>query len=88
LNDTTFYSPLMTRHTAKEGPVRLQFKFKYKCLFPIYVFPEIKLIFTKQNCNVLPPNSYTYISVRDLYISRIGLSIVLQGNIWTNLGNI
>ncbi len=30
---------------------------------------------TKQNYNVLSPNSYTPISVRDLYISRINLSI-------------
>jgi hypothetical protein len=27
-------------------------------------------------------------SVRDLYISRIGLSILLQPNLWTDLGNI
>jgi hypothetical protein len=26
-------------HTVNEGPVRIQ----YKCLVPIYVFPEIKL---------------------------------------------
>jgi hypothetical protein len=26
--------------------------------------------------------------VRDLYISRIGLPILLQGNMWTNPGNI
>jgi hypothetical protein len=26
-------------HTANEGPVRIQ----YKCLIPIYVFPEMKL---------------------------------------------
>ncbi len=26
-------------HTANEGPV----KFQYKCLVPIYVFPEMKL---------------------------------------------
>jgi hypothetical protein len=32
-------------HTANEGPVRLQ----YKCLLPIYVFPEMKLLFPKQN---------------------------------------
>ncbi len=30
-------------HTANEGPVRIQ----YKCLVPIYVFPEMKL------CNLL-----------------------------------
>jgi hypothetical protein len=28
-----------SRHTANEGPVRIQ----YKCLAPIYVFPEMKL---------------------------------------------
>ncbi len=32
-------------------------------------------LFPKQNCNVLSPNSYTHISVRDLYISRIGLCL-------------
>jgi hypothetical protein len=58
-----------TSCTANEGPVRIQ----YKCLVPIYVFPEMKLLFPKQNYNVLSPSSYTHISVTDLYISRIGL---------------
>jgi hypothetical protein len=62
-------------HTANEGPVRMQ----YKCLVPNYVFPEIKLLFPKQNYNVLSPSSYIHISVRDLYISRIGLPFLLQG---------
>ncbi len=56
-------------HTAKEGSERIQ----YKCLVPIYVFPEMKLLFPKQNYNVLSLSSFTHISVRDLYISRIGL---------------
>jgi hypothetical protein len=60
---------------ANDGPVRIQ----YKCLVPIYVFPEMKLLFPKQNYNVLSPSSYTHISLRDLYISRIGLPILLQG---------
>jgi hypothetical protein len=64
----------MTPHTANEGPVRIQ----YKCLVPIYVFPEIKLLFPKQNYNVLSPNSYTHISMGDLYIFRISLPILLQ----------
>jgi hypothetical protein len=38
----------------------------------------MRLLFSKQNYNVLSPNSYTHISVKDLYISRIGLSILLQ----------
>jgi hypothetical protein len=70
--------------TAKEGTVRIQ----YKCLVPSYLFPEIKLSFPKQNYNVLSPRSHTHISVRDLYISRIGLPILLQGNMWTDPGNI
>ncbi len=71
-------------HTANEGPVRIQ----CKCLVHIYVFPEMKLLFPKHNYNVMSPNSYTHISVRDLYISRIGLPILLQGNMWTNNENI
>jgi hypothetical protein len=61
-------------YTANEGLVRIQ----YKCLVPIYVFLEIKLFFPKLNYNVLSPSSYTQISVRDLYISRIGLPILLH----------
>jgi hypothetical protein len=61
-------------HTANEGPVRIQ----YECLVPIYVFPEIHLLFPKQNYNVLSPNSYTHISMGNLYISRIRLPILLQ----------
>jgi hypothetical protein len=70
--------------TTNEGPVRIQ----YKCLVPISVFPEMKLLFFKQNYNVLSPSSYTHISLRDLYISRIGVPILLQGNMWTYPGNI
>jgi hypothetical protein len=69
---------------ANEGLVKIL----YKCLVPIYVFPEMKLLFPKQNYNVLSLSFYTPISVRDLYISRIGLPILLQGNMWTNPGNI
>ncbi len=53
-------------------------RIQYKWLVPIYVFPEMKLLFPKQNYNVLSPSSYTHISVRDLYISRIGLPILLH----------
>ncbi len=38
--------------------------------------------------NVLSPSSYTNKCVRDLYTSRIGLSIVLQPDMWTDPGNI
>jgi hypothetical protein len=51
--------------TANEGPVKIQ----YECLVPIDLFPEMKLLFPKQNYNVLSPSSYTHISVRDLYSS-------------------
>jgi hypothetical protein len=50
----------------------------------MYVFKEMKLLFPKQNYNVVSPSSYTHISVRDLYISRIGLAILLEGNMWTH----
>ncbi len=40
-------------------------------------------LFPKQNYNILSPISYTHVSVRDLYISRIDLSILLQQNMWT-----
>jgi hypothetical protein len=43
----------------------------------------MKLLFPKQNYN-LSPNAYLHTSVKDLYISRIGLPILLQGNLWTD----
>ncbi len=43
---------------------------------------------TELQYNVPSSISYTHISVRDLHISRIGLPILLQGNMWTNPGNI
>ncbi len=51
--------------TANEGLVRIQ----YKCLDPIYVFPEMKLalLFPKQNYNVLSPNFHILVSVSHLY---------------------
>jgi hypothetical protein len=56
-----------------KGPVRIQ----YKCLVPIYVFPEMKpsglAISRKQNYNVPSPNFHIHVSVNDLYIPRIGL---------------
>jgi hypothetical protein len=79
-------TPLSTTllHTANEGRVRIQ----YKCLVPIYVFPEMKLLFPKQNYTVLLLSSYIHVPVSDLCISRIGLPILLQENMWTDPGNI
>ncbi len=53
-------------------------RIQYKCLVPIYVVPEMRLLFPNQNYNDLSPSSYTHISVRDLYISRIGLPRVFE----------
>jgi hypothetical protein len=50
-------------HTANEGPVRIQ----YKCLGPFYVFPEMKLLFPKQNNNVLSQFLHSYICERFIY---------------------
>jgi hypothetical protein len=74
----------MSPHTANEGLARIQ----YKCLVPIYEFLEMKLLFPIQNYNVLSPSSSTFISVRDVYISRISPPILLQENMWTDPGNI
>ena len=63
------------------GPVRIQ----YKCMVPIYVFPEMKL--PKQNYNVLSPNFHIHVSVRDLYIPRIGMPILTELNRQTDPGN-
>ncbi len=42
----------VTPYTANEGSVRIQ----CKCLVPIYVFIEMKLVFPKQNYNLLSPS--------------------------------
>jgi hypothetical protein len=55
------FSRVLISYTANERPLR----FQYKCLVPIDVFPEMKLLVPKQNYNVLSPSSYTHISVRD-----------------------
>ncbi len=38
----------------------------------LYAFPEMKLLFPKQNYNynVLSPSSYTHMSLRDLYFFK------------------
>jgi hypothetical protein len=48
---------------------------------PIYVFPEMKL------CGLVP-SFYIHVSVSNLYILRIGLSIWMQQNRQTHPGNI
>jgi hypothetical protein len=66
--------------TANEGPVRIQ----YKCLVPVYVFPERQLcnvhccaasLFPKLNSNVLSPISYTDIYVPESYIGTFQISV-------------
>jgi hypothetical protein len=52
-----------------------------KCLVPISVFPERKLagfVIPKQNYYVQSPNFCIHVSVSDLYIPRIGLTIWLR----------
>jgi hypothetical protein len=44
----------------------------------------MKWLFPEQKYIVLFPHSHTHIFVRDLYISWIGLPILLQGNMWTD----
>ena len=84
LGESPTLTPTSQAYTENAVLVRNQ----YKCLVPIYVFPEMKLLFPKQNCNVLSPSSYTHTSLGYLYISRIDLPILLQPNMWTDPGNI
>jgi hypothetical protein len=76
-------------YIAYEEPVRNQ----YKCLVPIYVLPEMKLLslaslFPKQNYNVLSPDFLIHVSMSGLYIPRIDLPILLQPkNRQTDPGN-
>ncbi len=47
-----------------------------------------KQIFPEKELLGLSPYFYIHVSVSDLYIPKIGLPILLQENMWTNLGNI
>jgi hypothetical protein len=66
---------------CKWRPMRIQ----YKCLFPVSVFPEMKLqasLFTKQNYNILSPNFHIHVSVSDLYIPTVCMQRTDCRNIW------
>ncbi len=82
------FAHLCVQCTANEGPVTIQ----YKCLVPIYVFPEVKLrassLFPKQNYNALSPNFYIHVSVCNFYTPRTDLPILLQPNRQNDPGNI
>ncbi len=77
---SSFFHPTLQMKGRWESNTNVWFPFMYS--------PEMKLLFPKQNYNVLSPSYLTHISVRDLYISRIGLTVLLQGNMWTDPGNI
>jgi hypothetical protein len=73
--------------TANEVLVRIQ----YKCLIPFTYSQKRNCaasLFPKQNYNVLSPNFHIHVSVSDLYISTMGLPILLKGNMWPDPGNI
>ncbi len=74
----TIFGFIVTHCTANEGPMRIQ----YKCLVPVYVFPEMKLLFPKHNYNVLSPMQFlhSYICERFIYFQDLSLPILLQGN--------
>ncbi len=59
--------------TANDGPVRIQ----YVWLVPIYVCPEIKLLFPKQNYNVLSP-MHSYICERFIYFQDRAYSAAMK----------
>jgi hypothetical protein len=73
--------------TLQMKTVRIQ----YKCLVLISVFPEMKLrglIFYRNDLNILSPNFHIHVSVNNLYIPRIDLTILLQPNRQTDPVNI
>ncbi len=53
----------MKEHTANEGPVRIQ----YKCLVPIYIFPEMNCYFQNRNIMFCLPVP-TLIYLWEIYI--------------------
>ncbi len=63
-------------HTANEGLVRIQ----YKCLVPIYVFPEIKLLFLRENCNGLPVPTLKYLW--EIYLFPGSVCLLCCRKIW------
>jgi hypothetical protein len=49
---------------------------------------NLKQIFPETELRGRSPNFHIHVSVSDLYIPTIGLPILLQENMWTDLGNI
>ncbi len=48
---------------------------------------NLKLIFPEKELRCLSPKFHVHVSVSDLYISTIGLPIMLQENMWTDPGD-
>ncbi len=51
-------------------------------------YRKFKKIFPEKELRGLSPDFHIDVSMSDLYITRIGLPILLQENIWTDPGNI
>jgi hypothetical protein len=49
---------------------------------------RLKQIFSEKELSGFSPNFYIHVYVSDLYITMIGLPILLQENMWTDPGNI
>ncbi len=62
-----------TACAANEEPERIQYMYSQKLNCVASLIP-------KQKYNVLSPNFHIHVSLSDLYISRIGLPILLQPN--------
>jgi hypothetical protein len=50
--------------------------------------PKCETNIPRKGIASLSPNFHIHVSVSDLHISTIGLPFLLEGNTWTNLGNI
>ena len=68
--------PSAPQTEAAYPPLHVSARYTIHCTEnPIYVFPEMKL-------GGLVPNSYIHLSVKDLYITRIGLPIKSLTDTW------
>jgi hypothetical protein len=58
------------------------------CILQRHNTENSKQIFLEKNLRGLSPNFHIHVSVSDLYVSTMGLPILLQENKWIDPGNI
>ncbi len=56
------------------------------CVDSLKYNTEIRCKYSQKELRALNPNVHIHLSVSDFYIPTIGLPILLQENVWTDLG--